>query len=235
MKGLIYKDIVTNRGNIFAMMFVLYAVIGNMILALSDDFKLDAFAVVSVPMGSLFVLNICIPLIAMITGMTDNKTKWTQYAIALPGGYKKIIQEKYVLGIIGQGIGVLLSLILILVVKFNLDITWKILSIYAIPAVLGVGIFCILIAIMLPLILKRENLADKIVIAAMFLFAFGLEIYICFGNLSIFGDDGLMLKAIMWIMKNLKKLWLISGGFILLGILAEFVSYKITVKTFLED
>ncbi len=236
MKGLLYKDVVTNRANIVAILFLLYAIICCMALAIFDETgNLGAAAVTLVPMGCIFVLNIFIPLIAMISGMTDNKTKWTKYVLALPCGHRGLIKEKYMLGLIGQGIGVALSLVLLLVIKLKLDITWKALSIYAIPVILGIGAFGLIMAIMLPIVLKKEKLAEKIGIAALFVIFFGVEIYICFGNIVIFGNDGVLLKAFMWIMKNLKEVWLVAGGIAVLGMLTELVSYKITVRTFLED
>ncbi len=235
MKGLLYKDLITNRANIFAMLFLLYAIIGCMALALWDDTGVLGAGAVTVPVGCIFVLNICIPLITMITGVTDNKTKWTQYALALPGGVKRIVLEKYVMCIIGQGIGILLSAILVLVVKLKLDLSWKALSIFALPAVTGVGLFGIIVAIMLPIILKRGNLAEKIGIATLFLIAIGVELYICFGNLKIFEDKDLLMKVVMWVINNLKKIWLIAGGIAVFGGLCECISYKLTVKTYLND
>ncbi len=236
MKGLLYKDIVTNRGNIFAMLFLLYAIIGCMVLVLwGDNDKLGVAAVVTVPVGCIFVLNICIPIISMVTGVTDHKTKWTKYALALPGGYKRIVQEKYAICIIGQAIGILLSAILILAIKLKLDIAWKVLSIYAIPVVIGVGVFSLATAIMLPVILKKENIAEKIGIVIFILAIVGVEIYICFGNIEIFQNDDLIIKVILWFLNNMKKVWLIAGGIALAGMLVEYASYKLTVRTFLSD
>ncbi len=235
MKGLLYKDIITNRANIFAMLFLLYAIIGCMALALWNDTAVLGTGAVTVPVGCIFVLNICIPFITMITGVTDNKTKWTQYALALPGGVKRIVLEKYVMCMIGQGIGILLSVILVLVVKLKLDLSWKALSVFAIPAVLGVGVFCIIVAIMLPIILKKSSVAVKIGIAALVMLVFGLEIYLCFGNLAIFEDKDFLIRAVMWIVENLGKVWLAVGGFALFGILCEIVSYKLIMRSYLQD
>lgn len=235
MKGLLYKDLTTNKGNIFGMAFVLSYMITFLCVSIEEvQNGNEGYGLVMVMLlGSVFAVNLVFPWLFFDASIKDVKTKWNTYALALPGGYKRLIRSKYLLSIMGQTFAVIVSLVLIAVCKkvcsFEADM-------FIMFMLILMGIVLLIAAILMPFVLKGKiGLVQIIFWAVVVLTFYGLLAYAALGDISFFKQGNLMLRIMTWIAKNEKKIWAICWSAAVAGVLAEFISYVYTVKTYFED
>ena len=235
MKGLLYKDLTTNKGNIFGMAFVLSYMITFLGVSIEEvqNGNEGYGLVMTMLLGSVFAVNLLLPWLFFDASIKDVKTKWNTYALALPGGYKRLIRSKYLLSIMGQTLAVIVSLILIAVCKkvcgFEADM-------FVMFMLILMGNVLLIAAILMPFVLKGKiGLVQTILWVLVVLTVYGLLAYAVLGDISFFKQGNLMLRIVTWIAKNEKKIWLICWSFAGVGVISQWISYSLTVKTYLKD
>lgn len=250
MKGLLYKDFVNARAYIAIVVFYLFFVFA-MVEAVAWDFTNatgleDKLAILSenfMILLSCIVVACLIPTAMAMTICTlDGKTKWTNYALALPGGYKAVITEKYVISLIGDVVAIIASLATVAIVKhyFEVEVDGVLIEdvgtdIFIVLMLLSVGVSLLGNSVLLPIICRsKENWIYIIFLVCLVVIMYVGFAYLSLGDISFFQQDNLMEKIIMWIATHEKEVWSISYGFVGVGIVAQIASYIVTVKTYLK-
>lgn len=250
MKGLLYKDLILGKAYIALVFFYLsynfmmVGVIGweftsaggleEALATLSEDYL--------ILMATVFTACLIPTAMSTVLCTIDNKTKWTNYAMAFPGGYRNVVKEKYIVVLIGHIIAVLSSLGLVLAIKHTFEI-----EIYGVPIEdVGANVFIILMlimvglslignAILLPFVSRnKSSLVNIVLTVCAVIAAYGLFAYIALGDVSFFQQENLVERIIMWIATHKKKVWGFSYGLVGVGVVAQIVSYMVSVKTYLK-
>lgn len=250
MKGLLYKDFVNAKGYIAIVVFYLFYVFG-MIEAIIWEFtnavgledKLASLSENYMLLLSCIVVSCLVPT-AMATTICalDGKTKWTNYALALPGGHKAVVAEKYIVALIGDVVAIIVSLATVAVVKHHFEVEIDGVLIEDVGAdgfivlmLLLVGVSLLGNAVMLPVICRsKENWYEIFCLVCIVVIAFVGFAYMCLGDISFLQQENLMQRIIMWIATHKKEVWGISYGFVGVGFLAQLISYVVTIKTYLK-
>lgn len=235
MKGLMYKDIVIDKADIIGAAFVVVYFAAWMLLVNSvDGLEQENLSIVSTTVaGGIFAMNFALPSIALNCGNEDSKTKWNIYAMALPGGYKRMLLEKYLIGFIGQILAAVISLIAIFVCG----------EVYALPEkffimhlLLCAGLMLIAQAILLPVILRgKTGIVQILVIGFIISVLLCGAAYLAFGNIDFLTKDHLLERLLAWIVTNRKRIWLMLYGLVAAGVLLEVLSYRLTVFLYSRD
>lgn len=243
MKGLIYKDIIVGKTDVIALAFI--AVYFGAFLALinvmgettaDDKFTFTANTL----LGGMFAMNFSLPSIGLSCGSEDSKTKWNNYAMALPGGYKRMLLEKYLMGLFGQAIAVVISLIAIFACAKLSNLPKKAFNMYLMIGVgclmLLVGVALIVQATLLPMILRgKTGLIQVLAIVLLIGIWLGGVAYLAFGDISFFTKGHLFERIITYIVAHRKKIWLMLSGLVATGAILEFLSYRLTVFLYGRD
>lgn len=250
MKGLLYKDFINGRGYIALVVFyVFYAfmivgVIGEEFAsAVGLEAKLGVLSENYFMLGGCVFAASLLPM-AMSTVLCtlDNKTKWTSYATALPGGYKNVVAEKYIIVIIGHVIGVLTSLITIFAIKhtFEVEVDGVMIedigaNVFVILMLLMLGLSLIGNSILIPFVTRNKPGVVNIVLTVCAVIAmYGLFAYVALGDISFFKQENLVQRIVMWIATHKKQVWGVCYGLLGVGIVSEIVSYVVSVKNYLK-
>jgi len=249
MKGLLYKDYINGKIHIGIIIFYLFY-LAIMITAIASDFNSAAGLEEKIAQLSenLPILLACIFIACLIpTSMStilctlDNKTKWTLYATALPGGYKIVVLEKYVVVLIGHIISTIVSLAITFATEklFTIDNEQFFIEIntdvFIMLMLLILGISLIGNALLLPFINRPNNGWINILFIVIAVIAvYGLFAYAALGDISFFQQENLMQRLFQWIATHEKELWAICGGLAGIGIASMTVSYGVTIKTYLK-
>ncbi len=234
MKGLLYKDIVLNKTNIGAMVIILAYLVIELITAYfipeSEDF---VFFVNGIMFGGIIAIQGGFPGIAMVVGRMDAGTKWIQYALALPGGYRYMISERYMLGLIGNGIALVLNFILVGIVKLGFDIDIKI------PIMLILLIFGIMTVIQAFVLLLfsrgKTGIVGKVFAILLLLLFLGVLCYLAFGDISALTGKHLFRRMAMWLFIHEKRIWCVLAGLIFAGAVLKYLSYRLAVYLYKRD
>ena len=250
MKGLLYKNIVLGKAYIALVIFYLgynFMMVGVMGWDFGDAKGIEeALATLSAnyPILLSLIFAACLIPTAMSTVLCtiDNKTKWTNYAMALPGGYKNVVKEKYIVVLIGHIIAVLSTLGLIVAIKhtFEVEIDGVLIedvgtNVFVILMLLMLGFSLIGNAILLPLVSRNKaGLVNIILTVCAVVAGYGLFAYIALGDVSFFKQENLIQRIIMWIATHKKEVWGFCYGLVGVGIVSQIVSYMVTVKTYLK-
>ncbi len=250
MKGLLYKDLINGKAYIGLVMFYLFyafmmvGVVGWEFI--SAEGLEEALATLSenylILMSTVFTACLIPTAMSTVLCTIDNKTKWTNYAIALPGGYKNVVKEKYIVVLLGHIIAVLSSLGLVFAIKHTFEV-----EVYGVPIEdVGTNVFVILMllmigislignAILLPFVSRNKTSLINIVLTVCAVIAmYGLFAYIALGDISFFKQGNLMQRIIMWIATHKKEVWGTCYGLVGVGVVAQIVSYLVSVKTYLK-
>ncbi len=250
MKGLLYKDLINGKAYIALVIFYLFyafmmveAVGWEFISAEGFEAKLEVLSESYLMLMSTVFVACLIPM-AMSTVLCtlDNKTKWTNYAIALPGGYKNVVAEKYIIVLIGHVIGVLASLVSIFAIKhtFEVEVDGVMIddvgtNVFVILMLLMLGLSLIGNSILIPFVSRNKAGLVNIVLTVCGVIAmYGLFAYIALGDISFFQQPNLMQRIIMWIATHKKQVWGACYGLVGVGLVSQLVSYLVTVKTYLK-
>ncbi|MBE5965135.1 MAG: hypothetical protein E7252_09515 [Lachnospira sp.] len=247
MKGLLYKNFINGKSYIAIVAFYLVYV-GSMISALSYEFANEKDIMKQIellsetfPMMVACVFVACIIPMSMGTVLCtmDNKTKWTSYATALPGGYKLVVLEKYVVVMLSHILAIMASLITIFAIKnsFVLDIEgFKMdMDVFIMLTLVMVGISLVANSMFLPFITRdKGGFINVLFVVIIVVAAYAGFAYMALGDVSFFQQKNLIQKILMWVADNEKKLWAISIGLTLVGVVSQIVSYVITKKTYLK-
>lgn len=250
MRGLLYKDFVNAKGYIAVVVFYLFYVF-VMVEAVALDFTNavgleDKLAILSenfMTLLSCIIVSCLIPTAMATTICTlDSKTKWTNYALALPGGYRAVVTEKYIIALIGDVVAVIASLATVVAVKhyFEVEVDGVLIEdvgtdVFIVLMLLAIGVSLVGNSFFLPLICKsREDWFNIFFGVCIVIFIYALLAYLALGDISFFQQENLMQRIIMWIATHEKEVWGISYGFVGAGILTQMVSYMVTVKTYLK-
>lgn len=240
MRGLLYKDAVANKINVVCMgivMLYLTLFMGMLIwdankVGASEDTLLSIY--ISLLTG-IFALNFSFPAFGIDCSFGDVKTKWNTYAMALPGGYRRMILAKYLLGIIGHGLAIVCSFVMILICKIAADIEID-LKLPVMLMLVMTGVMMIVQSIFMPFILKSHaGLVRVIFVIILGLVFYGLLAYLAFGDISFFKEGDVLFRIIMWVSDHKNHIWLFCWGLLGTGVVFEVLSYFITVKTYLKD
>lgn len=250
MKGLLYKDFVNSKGYLAVVTYYLFYSV-MMVGAVAWEF--NGAVGIEEKMGVLSegylmlmssILVACLVPTAMATTICamDNKTKWTNYAMALPGGYKAIVAEKYIVALLGDVVAVLLSLFTVGIIKYCFEVDVDGIPIedvgtdvFVILMLLLVGVSLVGNAIILPLICKsKTNWINVFFTICVEIAAYAGFAYLALGDISFFQQDNLMENIISWITTHSKIVWGIGYGVVGAGVLAQIVSYVVTVKMYLK-
>lgn len=250
MKGLLYKDLINGKAYIALVIFYLFyafmmveAVGWEFISAEGIEAKLEVLSESYLMLGGS-VFAACLLPMAMSTVLCtlDNKTKWTNYAIALPGGYKNVVAEKYIIVIIGHVIGVLAALITIFAIKhtFEVEVDGVIIedigaNVFVILMLLMLGFSLIGNSILIPFVTRNKPGIVNIVLTVCAVIAmYGLFTYIALGDISFFQQGNIMQRIIMWIANHKKQVWGACYGLVGVGVISQIVSYLVSVKNYLK-
>lgn len=247
MKGLLYKDYINGRGFIAIVIFYL-CYVGSMISVISYEFTngkdiVEQIEVItecfSMMVACVFVA--CLIPMSMSTTLcnTDNKTKWNDYALALPGGYKLVVAEKYVIVLIGHLISAVSSLVITYCIKtiFVLDVEGFKLEtdIFIMLMLVLVGISLLFNAILLPFIVRNKSWwIDILFVAVVVIVFYAGFAYLALGDISFFQQENLVQKMLEWVSKNETSLWIICGAVTGIGLVSQLISYFVTTKTYLN-
>lgn len=250
MKGLLYKDLINGKAYIALVIFYLFyafmmveAVGWEFISAEGFEAKLEVLSESYLMLGGS-VFAACLLPMAMSTVLCtlDNKTKWTNYAIALPGGYKSVVAEKYIIVIIGHVIGVLAALITIFAIKhtFEVEVDGVLIedvgaNVFVILMLLMLGLSLIGNSILIPFVTRNKPGIVNIVLTVCAVIAmYGLFTYIALGDISFFQQGNIMQRIIMWIANHKKQVWGACYGLVGVGVISQIVSYLVSVKNYLK-
>ena len=250
MKGLLYKDLVNGKAYIALVIFYLFyafmmveAVGWEFISAEGFEAKLEVLSESYLMLGGS-VFAACLLPMAMSTVLCtlDNKTKWTNYAIALPGGYKNVVAEKYIIVIIGHVIGVLAALITIFAIKhtFEVEVDGVLIedvgaNVFVILMLLMLGVSLIGNSILIPFVTRNKPGIVNITLTVCSVIAmYGLFAYIALGDISFFQQGNIMQRIIMWIANHKKEVWGACYGLVGVGVISQIVSYLVSVKNYLK-
>ena len=250
MKGLLYKDFANGKGFLAVTVFYLFYV-AVMIGAVATEF-MNASGLekkLAVLSENYMILLGCILVSCIIpTGLftaicdLDRKTKWNDYVLALPGGYKVFIAEKYIVALIGNVIAVVVSLVEVFVMKcyFEVEVDGVQIEDVGIDGFVAfiffmIGIFLIGNAVILPLLCRNTGRWIDIFFSICTVIAiYALFAYVALGDISFFRQENLMERVILWIATHKKEIWGISIGLVGVGIVSQIISYVATVKTYLK-
>lgn len=250
MKGLLYKDLINGKAYIGIMVFYLFhafitvETIGwEFVSAVGLEAKLGVLSENYILLMSTVFVACLIPMsMSTVLCTLDNKTKWTNYAIALPGGYKNVVAEKYIIVIIGHVIGVLASLITIFAIKhtFEVEVDGVMIedvgaNVFVILMLLMLGLSLIGNSILIPFVTRNKPGVVNIVLTVCAVIAmYGLFAYIALGDVSFFKQENLVQRIVMWIATHKKQVWGVCYGLLGVGIVSEIVSYVVSVKNYLK-
>ena len=250
MKGLLYKDLINGKAYIGLVVFYLFYAFG-MVGGVGWDFnaaegleaKLEVLAECYLMLGGCVFAASLLPM-AMSTVLCtlDNKTKWTSYATALPGGYKNVVAEKYIIVIIGHVIGVLASLITIFAIKYTFEVEVDGVmiedvgaNVFVILMLLMLGLSLIGNSILIPFVTRNKPGVVNIVLTVCAVIAmYGLFAYIALGDVSFFQQENLIQRIIAWIATHKKQVWGTCYALVGVGIVSQIVSYLVSVKNYLK-
>ena len=214
MKGLLYKDLINGRGYIGLVVFYLLYVFG-IIESITWEFnnaegiegKLEVLSTNYMILASCIFVACLIPMsMSTVICTLDNKAKWTSYATALPGGYKNVVAEKYIIVIIGHVIGVLAALITIFAIKhtFEVEVDGVMIedvgaNVFVILMLLMLGVSLIGNSILIPFVTRNKPGIVNITLTVCSVIAmYGLFAYIAVGDISFFQQGNIMQRIIMW-------------------------------------
>lgn len=233
MKGLFYKDYVNGRANII-IMFLTFCYVGMIFcLCYAERGKEDGLDIMSMLLCLVFVLVIMAPSLFFDLCLRDNKTKWNQYVMALPVGYKGVVREKYILDLFGHTIALVSGGILILLVNKVFGFETKVFFMLLI-VMLGISMF--IHGIILPFFIRGKiRVMNIIIIVLLLLLLYGGFAYLALGDISFLTEDNLMMRILLWISKNEKKIWGICYGILGIGVVTEICSYILSIKTYLKN
>ncbi|MBR3599225.1 MAG: ABC-2 transporter permease [Lachnospiraceae bacterium] len=250
MKGLLYKDLINGKAYIGIMVFYLFhafitvETIGwEFVSAVGLEAKLGVLSENYILLMSTVFVACLIPMsMSTVLCTLDNKTKWTNYAIALPGGYKNVVAEKYIIVIIGHVIGVLASLITIFAIKhtFEVEVDGVMIedvgaNVFVILMLIMLGISLIGNSILIPFVARNKPGLVNIVLTVCAVIAmYGLFAYIALGDVSFFKQENLVQRIIMWIATHKKQVWGTCYGLVGVGFVSQIVSYVVSVKNYLK-
>lgn len=237
MKGLIYKDIIVNKINFISMgIIIIYIIISlTVFTSLGVNDEIQSFIFTSV-LGGLFALNFAFPSCPLESSNEDSKTKWNSYAMALPGGIKRIILEKYMLVLICQLLAVVLSFILIFSCSAIFDFDSFETKMLIMWMMLLVGIMLISLAFIMPFILRSKTGVTQIIAGCIVISLFiGIYAYIALGDISFFTQKDLFLKVLKLLITNEKKMWIGLSILVSIGALLQYLSYRICVLLYKKD
>ena len=250
MKGLLYKDLINGKAYIGIMVFYLFhafitvETIGwEFVSAVGLEAKLGVLSENYILLMSTVFVACLIPMsMSTVLCTLDNKTKWTNYAIALPGGYKNVVAEKYIIVIIGHVIGVLASLITIFAIKhtFEVEVDGVMIedvgaNVFVILMLLMLGLSLIGNSILIPFVTRNKPGVVNIVLTVCAVIAmYGLFAYIALGDVSFFKQENPVQRIVMWIATHKKQVWGVCYGLLGVGIVSEIVSYVVSVKNYLK-
>jgi len=249
MKGLLYKNLINGKLNILVIIFYLSYIV-MMIEVLAYEFdkevtyegKFESLSETIIMMLSCVFIACVIPA-AMSTELCtrDNKTKWTNYAIALPSGYKAVVLEKYIVVLIGHIVGVLASLFTIYSVenRFEVDTAEYYIEvntdIFFMLMLILIGVSLIGNAFLLPFIIRNKSGWMNIFFTCCYVVICYVGFaYVSLGDISFFQQDNLMERIFMWVATHEKEIWRFCYGLVGVGVVAQVVSYAVTVKTYLK-
>lgn len=247
MKGLLYKDYINGKGYIVLAGFYIFY-IACIIGAVASEFtNATGFEKKIAVLSENYVMFLgciivaCIMPVGIALGICglDNKTKWTNYVLALPGGYKVLVTEKYIVALIGEAIAVILSLLVALAIKcfFEVEVDGVQLDagsqVLYIVMLIMIGSCLIVSAFVLPLTCRNKGrLLDIVATICLVAICYALFAYIALGDISFFQQENFMERILMWIATHKKVIWGIGYGLVGVGIVAQIISYSVTVKMY---
>ena len=250
MKGLLYKDYINGKGYIWlAVFYLVYAFM--MVEVIGWDFndaegleaKLEVLSECYLMLMSTVFVACLLPMsMSTVLCTLDNKTKWTSYATALPGGYKNVVAEKYIVVLVGHVIGVLASVITIFAIKhtFEVEVDGVLIedvggNVFVILMLLMLGVSLVGNSILIPFVSRNKPGVVNITLTVCAIIAmYGLFAYIALGDVSFFKQENLMQRIILWIATHKREVWGACYGLVGIGIVSQIVSYVVSVKTYLK-
>ena len=250
MKGLFYKDFIDAKGYIVVAAFYLLYTFMMVGLAVWDfncavglEQKLTVLSQNYMTLLACLIVDCFIPTtMALVICGFDNKTKWTNYALALPGGYKAVVAEKYIITLFGDVIAVIASLAVVFTVKHHFEVEVDGMMIedvgadaFIILMLLSVGMSLVASAFILPFICRsKANRLEIFFGVCLVIVVYVGFAYLALGDISFLQQDNQMEIIAAWIAKHKKAVWGCCYGFVGAGIASQVVSYVVTVKTYLK-
>lgn len=238
MKGLLYKDVVLNKTNIGAMVIVIvfFAIelaTANILYVPESEAEEFLFFLNVTMTGGIFALQCGFPIIAMDAGRVDAGSKWINYALALPGGYRYMVSERYILGLIGDGIALVLNFIVVGIAKLLFDFKIKI------PIMLILMFFGIMLIVkactLLLLSRGKKGIVGTICLITLLLAFLGGLSYLAFGDISALTGKHLFTRIATWLLTHEKRVWGVLAGLIGGGLVLEYLSYRLAVYLYKRD
>ncbi len=235
MLGLLYKEIVSNKKTIIPMFLVLGFFELAMLAVMISVTVFGSERLEDWELGLMYMLcSICVFFILLFLepciNQNDEMKKWQAFIVSTEDGLKKQVGSKYLMCFITATVTYNLMNVIgsISAASMGLDITifqtlgmqfiWMLLLLYSIemPFMLAFGVK------------KGEKIREIICL----LIAFAGAAYLCFGDLSIFGDP---VRLVFW----LKDLAQDNSNYFLLltppvTLILYYISYRISCKVYLN-
>ena len=235
MKGFLYKDFILNILNVVCTGIIVLGLSIYLLMNLKNGAQADAFTVYIALFTGIFSLNFSLPMFGLDCAFADARTKWSTYAMALPGGYKQMISSKYLLGILGHVLAIVCSFTMVLLCKlfagFEMNLKAPVMCILFMT-----GLMLIFQSIFLPFVLKKRPGVVRVISIVRLVFAvYGLLCYAAFGDLSVLDGGDLESRIMLWFAIHESTLCVICVAVSGIGVVFEAASYLILKKTFLND
>lgn len=230
MVGHIYKDFKAETGLLlcFAMLagfVVLLSVQGG-----SEEELREMLAIVA---WGLFMVNFFIPLLSMFaTYEADEKEKWTDYAMVLPGGVRGYVKSKYMF--IGVLIVISAAFTHVYACIFDGACNKSFLTQFDyLITMVAAGAGMIICAFYFPFVFRfGSQKGNGLVGAIILLLLLGSYCYMMFGDLSIFSKEDLEGVLWRWFQHHYETVVLAVLLLFFMGILAMAVSYQLSLRIF---
>lgn len=171
MKGLLYKDLISLRGNLKVMGILIFM-----------------FCIIFISQGNSVVYGITILMLAMmvVTSMAlDDQAKWNEYALTMPVTRKEIVLSKYLSALFLVLGGTVISIIIALLSSFFIKTELGLLETLG-----SIGLIALLalifISVMIPLTYKFGTEKARLLIIAVGLIPTGIVLILGkYFNISI--------------------------------------------------
>ncbi len=235
MLGLLYKDIVSNKKTMIPMFLIIGALELGMLVVMISVTVFGSEKLKDWELGLVYMLcsiNIFFILLFLepCINQNDEMKKWQAFIASTEDGVKKQVGSKYLmcffmttvfynlLNLIGSVSSAAMELDITLFQTLGVQLIWLQLLLYAIemPFMLAFGVK------------KGEKIREIICL----LLALAAGIYLCFGDLSIFGDP---VKFLFWLRDFVQD----SGNYFLLltppvTLILYYISYCISCRVYLR-
>lgn len=233
MVGHIYKDFKLSTVPLLCMgFFALFLVILAAGFDMDGDMELQEQIMLLV--WGLMVFNFIIPMLSMfVVADADEKEKWTQYALCLPGGVRGYVKSKYMFVAIIMTLAAMFTHIYCAVFDGVHNELLLMGSDY-IVVLIADGLGMLVCAFYFPFIFRfGQEKGNALGTGVILLGIAGLYLYLMFGDLSMFeNNENLAESVISWFQEHRYLIHFVISALFFAGAAAMYGSYRLLVHLF---